>query len=188
MLEKLLLGCCGSVAIFTIPNLVVTLRMVHRTEVQAVMTESAQRFLTATALEVLTGKPVQTGMFGGLAHNHISYITSHPVFLIAPATSNMIAKIANGISDEIVSLCASVCLGSATKLVIAPAMNPTMWRNPVLEANVRKLKELGVRFIGPGMGIELLTMQESAIGGMADIALIIQQLLDAVADGPPAQR
>jgi phosphopantothenoylcysteine decarboxylase/phosphopantothenate--cysteine ligase len=85
-------------------------------------------------------------------------------------------------------LCASVCLGSATKLVIAPAMNPTMWRNPVLEANVRKLKELGVRFIGPGMGIELLTMQESAIGGMADIALIIQQLLDAVADGPPAQR
>jgi phosphopantothenoylcysteine synthetase/decarboxylase len=183
MIEKLLLGCCGSVGIFGIPNLIVHLRMVHGTEIQTLMTASAQKFITRYALESLTGNPVQTAMFEGPARNHISYVTSHPVFLIAPATANIISKIASGIADDIVSLCASVCLGSPTQLVIAPAMNPAMWSSMILQGNVNRLKDAGVHFIGPSAGIEVLTLQETPVGGMASSVQIVERLLELANGG-----
>src|SRR5262249_40181537 len=150
------------------------------TEIQAVMTASAQNFLTAYSLEVLTGKPVLTTMFEGAERDHINYVTSHPVFLIAPATANTIAKIANGIADDAVSLCANVCLGTQTRLVLAPAMNPAMWNSPILRQNVAKLEAAGVVFVGPSAGIEILTLQETPIGGMADVAQIVEKISELI--------
>jgi phosphopantothenoylcysteine synthetase/decarboxylase len=188
MIDRLLLGCCGSIAIFGIPNLIIHLRMVHGTEIQALMTGSALKFVTTYALEALTGKSVQTDIFDGPARNHINYVTSSPIFLIAPATSNMISKIAGGIADDIVSLCASVCLGSQTKLLIAPAMNPAMWNSPILQGNVSKLKDAGVHFVGPDGGIEVITLQETPVGGMASIPQIIEKILELADDVDHAGR
>jgi phosphopantothenoylcysteine decarboxylase/phosphopantothenate--cysteine ligase len=152
--------------------------MGHGMEVQALMTSSAQKFLTSYSLEILTGKPVLTEVFESAAKNHITLVASNPLFLIAPASANMISKIAGGVTDDIISLCANVCLGASTKLLFAPAMNPAMWKSPILQSNVNRLQDAGAHFVGPHGGIEILTLQETPIGGMANPAQIVEKILE----------
>lgn len=161
MIERLLLGCTGSIGVLFIPSLIMKLRKEHQTEIDVIMTASAQKFVTPYALEMLTGNAVATDMFKDFRHNHIKYVESHKAFLIAPATANIISKIATGIADDIVSLSACVCMGASTKLIIAPSMNIAMWNNPVIQDNVDKLKRNGVHFVGPSTGTEIVNFQES---------------------------
>jgi phosphopantothenoylcysteine synthetase/decarboxylase len=175
MINRLLLGCTGSIGVLSVPHLILKLRMAFSTEIQVLMTKSAQNFLTPYALEIASGRSVATDIFGNLNCNHISLVTSYPAFLIAPATANIISKIANGIADDIVSLCACVCLGSTSKLILAPSMNPAMWNNPVVQENVRKLICNGVQLVGPSAGIKIANLNEVA-SAMADINEIIEKL------------
>lgn len=179
MIEKLLLGCTGSVGVLFIPSLIMKLRKEHQTRIDVMMTASAQKFLTPYALEILTGMPVGTDLFDDFQNNHINYIESHKVFLLAPATASMISKIANGIADDLVSLSACVCVGSKTELVIAPSMNVAMWECVFLQENVAKLKNAGVHFVGPSRGTEIVNFKE-ATTALASDEEIIAKLLELV--------
>jgi phosphopantothenoylcysteine synthetase/decarboxylase len=176
MLEKLLIGCTGSVGVLFIPSLIMKLRKEYRTHIEVMMTASAQKFITPYSLEILTGMPVGIDLFDDFQNNHINYIQSHKVFLIAPATASMISKIANGIADDLVSLSACVCVGSKTELVIAPSMNIAMWECAFLQENVAKLKKAGVHFVGPSRGTEIVNFTE-ATTAMASDEEIVAKLL-----------
>jgi phosphopantothenoylcysteine synthetase/decarboxylase len=177
VVARLLLGCTGSIGVLGVPWLIIELRTTYRTEIQVLMTSSAQKFLTPYALEVLTGNAVAVDIFERRFENHISYLNSHDIFLIAPASANTISKIASGIADNIVSLCACVCLGSKSKLIIAPAMNPAMWNNPIVQDNVEKLKSKGAYFVGPSEGIEIANLQEGCTA-MATTEAIIEKIFE----------
>jgi phosphopantothenoylcysteine synthetase/decarboxylase len=177
MIQRLLLGCTGSVGVLFIAPLIIKLRTEYGTEIDAIMTKSAQKFLTPYALEILTGNAVTTDMFDDFRHNHIKYVEDHSAFLIAPATANIISKIANGIADDIVSLSACVCMGSSTKLIIAPSMNIAMWDSPFVQENVERLKRNGVHFVGPSAGTEIVTLKK-ATTALASDQEIVDKLLE----------
>lgn len=177
MIEKLLIGCTGSVGVVFVPSLIMKLRKEYRTRIEVMMTASAQKFITPYALEILTGMPVATNLFDDFQHNHINYIEAHKVLLLAPATASMISKIANGIADDLVSLSACVCVGSQTELLIAPSMNIAMWECAFLQENVAKLKKAGVHFVGPSRGTEIVNFKE-ATTAMASDDEIIAKLLE----------
>ncbi len=177
MIDKLLLGCTGSVGVLFIPSLIMKLRKEYRTQIDVLMTKSAQRFLTSYSLEILTGRPAATDLFESFQHNHINFIESHKIFLIAPATASMISKIANGIADDLVSLSACVAVGSTAELVIAPSMNIAMWECAFVQENVAKLKRQGIHFVGPSRGTEIVNFKE-ATTAMASDDEVIEKLLE----------
>lgn len=172
MIEKLLLGCTGSVGVLFLPSLIMRLRKEYRTQIEVMMTKSAQRFLTPYSLEILTGMPVATDLFDSFQHNHINFIESHKVLLIAPATASMISKIANGIADDLVSLSACVAVGSTAHLLIAPSMNIAMWECTFVQENVARLKKAGVHFVGPSRGTELVNFKEATTATASDEEVI----------------
>ena len=181
MIKHLLLGCTGSVGVLGVPWLIADLRREYGTEVQVLMTASAQKFITPYSLELLTGRPVAVDVFERNFQNHITYLEGHTVFLIAPASANTISKIANGIADNIVSLCACVCLGSKSKLIMAPAMNPAMWKNPLVRENVQKLASKGAYFVDPTAGVEISNFKKE-MTAMANNETIIQKILEIETD------
>jgi len=120
--------------------------------VDVIMTESAQRFITPLAFRNITGRPVVTTMWdidSEFSVEHVALAEAADVVLIAPATANIIAKIACGMADDMLS-----CTVLATKapIVIAPAMNDNMWANTVTQENIARLKQRGFTFVGPSHG------------------------------------
>jgi phosphopantothenoylcysteine synthetase/decarboxylase len=177
--KSLLLGCTGSIAVLQAPFLIVDLRVNYGIEVEVLMTANARKFITPFSLEVISGNSVVVDPFGDNSRIHfIKYVQSNPVFLIAPATANTIAKIANGIADNIVTLCASACFASSTKLLMAPVMNTLVWNNPIVQHNIERLVSKGVQFVGPSAGIAIDSMCEgtSAMASNEEIIEKLQQI------------
>jgi phosphopantothenoylcysteine decarboxylase/phosphopantothenate--cysteine ligase len=142
---------CGGIATYKVADLVSKLVQAGA-GVTVVMTAAAQKFVTPLTFEALSGRPVRTDTFSLVESSdpqHISITERADVMLIAPATSNMIAKVAHGLCDDLVSLmiCAAAC-----PVVFAPAMNNRMWANPIAQENVARLTKLGYRFLGPEEG------------------------------------
>jgi len=138
------------------------------------MTRSAQEFVTPLTFEYLSNRPVITGLFqraGGYETNHVSISDEADVAVIAPATANIIGKIANGIADDALS---TIIMAFSKPLIIAPAMNERMYRSPALQLNLQRLRERGVRQVGPGNG--WLACGVEGEGRLADVA----EILDAV--------
>jgi phosphopantothenoylcysteine decarboxylase/phosphopantothenate--cysteine ligase len=177
-MKELLLGCTGSVSVLSVPFLVLDLLYDHKADVQVVMTPGAEKFITPFSFEVLTGKPVVTDVFSAQTRNHINLVRSCSVFLIAPATANTLSKVACGIADNIVTMCAAVCLGSDTKLVMAPSMNPSMWKNPALQHNLGLLESRGVTIVPPREGLCIADGSEggTAMAGSDVIIATLQRL------------
>lgn len=116
------------------------------------MTAAGQRFVTPLTFASLTGRRVFTSLWeSGDYHDaqHLSLTEAADLFVIAPATANMIGKIARGIADDLVS---TMVMAAASPMLLAPAMNTRMWENPVLQENVRSLEERGCHIVGPGEG------------------------------------
>jgi phosphopantothenoylcysteine decarboxylase/phosphopantothenate--cysteine ligase len=116
------------------------------------MTAEARQFITPLTFEALSGRKVRTGTFELVDTSdpqHIGLTERADLMLVAPATNNVIAKVAHGLCDDLVSLmaCAAAC-----PVVFAPAMNNRMWEHPVAQENVAKLQSIGYRFIGPDSG------------------------------------
>src|SRR5258708_10469375 len=108
--------------------------------------------MTAVTFQALSGRPVRTSTFNLVDSSdpqHISLTERADLMLVAPATNNIIAKVAHGLCDDLVSLmvCAAAC-----PVVFAPSMNNRMWENPIAQENIAKLSGLGYRFIGPDSG------------------------------------
>lgn len=148
---KLLLGITGGIAAYKSADLVRRLKE-KNFDVQVAITQSASHFITKTTLQAVSGNTVHQQMFkpsSDSAMDHIDLAKWADIILIAPATANIIAKIASGIADDLLT---TTLLASAAKLVIAPAMNQQMWSNPATQSNIQRLKERDITFWGPAEG------------------------------------
>jgi len=151
-MKHLVLCVTGSIAAWKAAALLTHLR--GRVEVTVAMTESAQQFVGAQTFLALTGNPVVTDLWEPThtKPKHIDLADRLDALLIAPATANAIAKLANGIADDAVSTLAISVLPSEKPVLVAPAMNTRMWQHPATQRNLTSLREWGIQIIEPGIG------------------------------------
>lgn len=171
--KNVLLGVTGGIAVYKAADLVSRL-VKEGTEVDVIMTESAQRFVTPLTFQTMAQSKVHTDLFGLLDYvdvEHISLAKKADIIIIAPATGNTIAKIANGIADNILT---TVVLASTAKIIFAPAMNTNMFLNSITQENIKKLEALGHEFIPPGEG--RLACGDTGPGKMAEPSDIVEFL------------
>ncbi|MDA3799436.1 MAG: phosphopantothenoylcysteine decarboxylase [Kiritimatiellae bacterium] len=145
-MKTVLLGVTGSIAAYKAAEITRLLKKADL-NVVVIMTDSAQEFIAPLTFQTLSQNSVVTNMFEKRPDwhpIHISLADSADTLLIAPATANIIAKLANGIADDILS-CTALSLDCP--IIIAPAMNDKMWMNPATQQNVETLKQRGVKFI-----------------------------------------
>jgi phosphopantothenoylcysteine decarboxylase/phosphopantothenate--cysteine ligase len=149
--REIIVAVCGGIAAYKVADVVSKLVQLGA-GVSVVMTSEAQQFITPLTFEALSGRKVRTSTFDLVDTSdpqHIGLTERADLMLVAPATSNIIAKVAHGICDELVSL---MIAASACPVVFAPAMNNRMWDHPITQENVAKLNQIGYRFIGPEPG------------------------------------
>ena len=158
MLDNLniLLGVTGGIAAYKAVDLASKLTAAGA-GVRTVMTEAACRLVGPKSFEAVTGSAVFTSMWDAPEEytiNHIALVDWANLVVVAPATADIIGKIANGICDDLLStiLCACWPLTQSGRTLLAPAMNKNMWANPAVQNNVTKIKEMGVQLIGPVEG------------------------------------
>jgi phosphopantothenoylcysteine decarboxylase / phosphopantothenate---cysteine ligase len=149
--KRILLGVTGGIAAYKSADLVRRLREAGA-EVRVVMTLAATEFITPLTLQAVSGHPVHRLLMdteAEAAMGHIELTRWADVLLIAPASANFIAKLAQGRADDLLS---TVCLAAAGPLAVAPAMNRQMWDNPATQANLLTLRRRGIKVFGPGHG------------------------------------
>ncbi|XID95223.1 bifunctional phosphopantothenoylcysteine decarboxylase/phosphopantothenate--cysteine ligase CoaBC [Paenibacillaceae bacterium WGS1546] len=149
--KTILLGVTGGIAAYKAATLCSRL-VALGAEVRVMMTEGAARFITPLTLQTLTRHPVATDVFDerdASIVQHIDWADAADLAVVAPATANALAKLANGIADDMVS---TTLLATTAPLLVAPAMNVHMWEHPAVIDNVNKLASRGVRFVEPGTG------------------------------------
>lgn len=150
--KTVLLGVSGGIAAYKMPNVARMLKKLH-CNVHVIMTENAQNFITATTFETLTGNKCLIDTFDRnfeFSVEHVALAKQADLVLIAPATANVIGKIANGIADDMLTTTEMAC---TCKKLIAPAMNHNMYHNPIVQENIGKLKRFGYGIIPPVHGM-----------------------------------
>ena len=180
MSRRVLLGITGGVAAYKSAHLA-RLLTAAGAEVTAVMTESATRFVGPDTFAALTGRPVHTSLWerpGEVLHVRLAHEAD--LAIVAPATANLLAKLAHGLADDLLT---STLLEYAGPLMIAPAMHTGMWEHPATRGNVETLEGRGVTFVGPVEGA--LAHGDSGVGRLAEPETIAAQAL-VVLDGTAA--
>lgn len=171
---KVVLGVSGGVAAYK--SAMLASRLVQDDyEVQTVMTDSAHSFVGSATFAALTGKPVLTDMFDSAfpLGPHIELARDYDMLCIAPATANIIGKMANGISDDLIS---TLYLCFTGKVLIAPAMNCEMWESKALQRNIKTLEEDGVSIVGPEEG--WLSCRVKGKGRMSEPEEILESIVN----------
>ncbi len=154
MSKNIVLGVTGSIAAHKAADLA-SLLTKQKCQVRVVLTADAQRFITPLPFKTLSRNPVITDLYDeeeGWKPTHIRLADETDLLLIAPATANVLAKMANGIADDALT-CIALALNPKAKLLIAPAMNGKMWRHAATQQNVATLTSRGATFIGPEEGM-----------------------------------
>ncbi len=149
--QNIILGVSGGIAAYKTPELVRRLRD-RGAAVQVVMTHSAREFVTETTLQAVSGMPVRTDLWDSQAEaamGHIELARWADLVLIAPATAQIMARMAAGSAADLLT---TLCLATEAPIVIAPAMNHVMWSHPAVQENRQKLADHGVRILGPDIG------------------------------------
>ena len=177
--KTIVLGVTGSIAAYKAAEIASKLTQAGA-GVRVVMTESATKFITPLTLRAITGRPVVTSMWeleSEFSIEHVSLAEAADAVLIAPATANIIAHIAAGMADDMLS-----CTILATKapVILAPAMNVNMYENPATQQNIARLKERGFTFVGPETGH--LACGDEGKGRLAATEEIIGALSRALAE------
>ena len=152
--KNIVLGVTGSIAAHRAADLA-SLLTKQGFAVHVVMTADAQRFITPLPFKTLSRHPVVTDLYDeeeGWQPTHIKLADEADLLLIAPATANVLAKLAHGIADDALT-CIALALNPRAKILIAPAMNGKMWQHPATRENVKTLKKRGAEFIGPEAGM-----------------------------------
>ncbi len=178
--KSIVLGVTGSIAAYKAIDITRQLTQLEA-NVEVIMTDGATQFVTPLTFKSLTGKPVISSMFAAAVKpgvTHVSIAQNADIVIIAPATANTIAKLAAGISDEIV--CSTV-LANKKSTIIAPAMNVDMFENPVTQENLSKLKERGFIVVGPAYG--RLASGQIGLGRLASVNDIIGSICQVLAIG-----
>jgi phosphopantothenoylcysteine synthetase/decarboxylase len=154
MKKNIVLGVTGSIAAHRAVDLA-SLLTKQEFSVRVVMTADAQKFVTALPFKTLSRHPVVTGLYdetSGWEPTHIPLADEADLLLIAPATAQVIARLAHGLANDALT-CIALALNPQARLLIAPAMNGKMWRHAATQANVALLKSRGAEFIGPDEGL-----------------------------------
>jgi len=154
MKKNIVLGVTGSIAAHRAADLASQLAK-QGLAVHVVITADAQRFITPLPFKTLSRHPVVTDLYDeeeGWKPAHIRLADEADLLLIAPATANIIAKLAHGLANDALS-CLALALNPNAKILIAPAMNGKMWSHPATQENVATLKSRGAEFIGPEKGM-----------------------------------
>jgi phosphopantothenoylcysteine decarboxylase len=178
--KNIVLGVTGSIAAHRAVDLTSLLTR-QGCNVRVVMTADAQRFITPLPFKTLSRNPVVTGLYDeteGWKPTHIPLADEADLLLIAPATANIIAKLAAGIADDALT-CLALALNPKAKILIAPAMNGKMWLHPATQENVKTLKRRGVEFIGPEKG--MLSCGYEGIGRLWPVEDIARRALKLLA-------
>ncbi|MCC7464299.1 MAG: bifunctional phosphopantothenoylcysteine decarboxylase/phosphopantothenate--cysteine ligase CoaBC [Gammaproteobacteria bacterium] len=151
--KHILLGVSGGIAAYKSAELARRL-MERGAEVQVVMTAAAQEFIAPLTFQALTGRPVRASLWDPAAEaamGHIELARWADAILIAPASADLLARLAAGRADD---LLATLCLATEAPLLVAPAMNRIMWAHPATQANLAALRSRGVRVLGPAEGAQ----------------------------------
>jgi len=173
--KTIVLGVTGGIACYKSVELLRLLKK-EGAHVYVVMTSHAKEFVKPLTFRTLSGNPVATDLFKPLDKSeivHIKLAQDSDAIVIAPATANIIGKIANGIADDLLS---SIVLAANVPLVIAPAMNTYMWENKIFQENLKKLKSLRYKIIEPGEGDLACSSEEKAKGRMAEPIEILSRI------------
>ncbi len=181
MKPNVLLGITGSIAACKAADLASQLTR-HGCNVTAVMTLDAQEFITPLTLQVLTRNPVVTGLYDekqSWRPGHIQLADGADLVLIAPATANILAKLAHGLADDVLS---AICLATRAPILHAPAMNGKMWEHPATCRNVATLTEWGHSFIGPEAG--MLACGYEGPGRLWPVEGIVERAMQLLPPGP----
>ena len=172
--RKIVLGVTGGIAAYKSAALVSRLRHAGA-EVHVIMTENAAKFVAPLTFQTLSANPVVTDTFAAPEYwnvEHVALAKLADVFVIAPATANILAKMACGIADDMLS---TTVLATKAPVLAAPAMNTGMWTAEATQKNIETLRARGVRFVGPGSG--MLACGDEGAGRMSEP----EEILEAIA-------
>lgn len=168
-----MLGVCGGVAAYKSAYLIRELTRAGA-EVKVVMTQSAQEFVSPLLMQALSGNDVRTDLFDAQAERamgHIELARWADYLVIAPASANCLAKLAQGIADDLLS---TLYLVAEVPVIICPAMNRSMWAHPATQANAKLLQERGVILVGPEEGAQ--ACGEQGLGRVSEVEQIMSAL------------
>lgn len=178
--KTILLGITGGIAAYKSCNIVRLLQK-RGARVKVVMSEHANEFVGPLTFRALTNEPVAVGLFDDPSDpiHHISLAQEPDLVVVAPATANIIAKMANGIADDLIS---TTLLATPRPIVIAPAMNNVMWKAPATQANMATLRDRGVHVVGPGSGY--LACGDVDTGRMSEPEDIVEAVCEVLNPAP----
>lgn len=181
--QRVLLCVGGGIAAYKSLDLVRRLREAGA-QVQVAMTSGAQQFVTPLSFQALSGHPTRTTLWDSHAEasmGHIELARWADRVLIAPATADLLAHLAQGLADDLVT---TLCLATTAPITVCPAMNHVMWAHPATQANLQLLKQRGVQVIGPEDGP--LAEGESGPGRLSEPTAIVAALSSAADQAKPA--
>lgn len=171
---ELIVGVTGSVAAFKAAELVSLLTQ-KNFKVTVVLTEAAQRFIQPLTFQALSHQPVITDLFSTNKNweaDHIALAQRVSLVIIAPATANIIGKIAQGLADDFLT---TLVISTTSPVLLCPAMNKQMYENRFVQENIQKLKRAGFYFLGPEKGH--LACGDEGLGRLVEIKQIISEVL-----------
>ena len=183
--KKVVLGVTGSIAAYKTANLA-SMLVKQNCRVQAVMTEHAAQFISPVTFETLTSQPCLTDTFTRQAPVEIHHLTlgqTADLLLIAPATANILGKIAHGIADDLLT---STVIAATCPVLIAPAMNVHMYRNPIVQENISRLKSFGYEIIAPEVG--RLACDAVGEGKLASEDVLMDAVLKRLSEQTPDEK
>ncbi|MGB8435024.1 MAG: bifunctional phosphopantothenoylcysteine decarboxylase/phosphopantothenate--cysteine ligase CoaBC [Burkholderiales bacterium] len=172
--KRILLGITGGIAAYKAAELT-RLLVKAGADVRVVMTASACRFITPTTLQALSGNPAYTDMWDPSVPNNMAHIElsrDRELVLVAPATTDFLAKVALGLGDDLLS---TLCLARECPLAVAPAMNRQMWEHAATQRNLATLRADGVAILGPDAGDQ--ACGETGMGRMSEPATLVSEVI-----------
>ncbi|MEC5162192.1 phosphopantothenoylcysteine decarboxylase/phosphopantothenate--cysteine ligase [Janthinobacterium sp. CG_S6] len=176
--KKIVLGLSGGVACYKAAELCRAMTRAGA-EVRVVMTDAATHFITAVTMQALSGHPVHSSQWDARVDNNMAHIDlsrGADAILVAPCSADFMSKLAHGVCDDLLS---TLCLArpAALPLLLAPAMNVEMWRNPATQRNAQQLRDDGIALFGPGAGEQ--ACGEVGLGRMLEAQQLLEELIAA---------
>ena len=176
--KTVVLGVTGSIAAYKMAN-VASMLVKMEADVHVIMTQNACQFITPVTFETLTGNKCMVDTFDRNFQFHVAHVSiakKADVVLVAPASANVIGKLANGIADDMLTTTVMAC---TCKIILAPAMNTNMYHNPILQDNLKKLAGYGYEIIAPAKG--MLACRDEGDGKMPSEEVLVNHILREIA-------
>lgn len=175
--KNIVVCVCGGIAAYKVVELVSRLKK-QGADVHVVMSESATKFVTPLTFQSISNNLVTISLYDNMGNaniNHIALAQNADLFLVAPATANIIGKISNGIADDIIT---TSIIATRAHVLMVPAMNTAMFENKIVQNNIEKLKAYGYEFIEPEIGTMAMKGEKGGIGRLPKPQNIVSYILD----------